>query len=291
MNFKEILSEYNIPTGPMSHYHVREGWIQFDCPYCSRDTQGWYMGYSIEGNFVNCWRCGKHPLVNTVMEITGLSYHNVKQLLDTLDRPDFERKEKSVGKLIIPKGVGELQKSHKQYLHSRGFNWRKIEQLWGIKGIAISSKLSWRIWIPIYYHGEIVSWTTRSISENPKIGRYISAKPEQESMCHKHLLYGQDFARHAIIVNEGPINAWRIGPGAVATFGSGYSQEQLERIAEYPIRAICFDNEPEAQKRARRLSNDLSVFPGETFNILLDEKDAAEENEQNIERLRKEILE
>lgn len=290
MTFKEILSEYDIPIGPVGHYHVREGWVNFDCPYCSRDSQGWYMGYSIAGNYVCCWRCGGHKLINTLMELTGLSYSEVKKLLGDLESQHFEKK-KLLGKLVIPTGVKRLHSAHKKYLHGRGFKWREIERTWQIWGIGISSRLSWRIFIPIYYHGEIVSWTTRSISGNSKVTRYISAGENEESMPHKELLYGEDFARHAIIVNEGPINAWRIGPGAVATFGSGYSQKQLERMSKYPTRAICFDNEPEAQRRARKLVNDLSVFPGDTYNVVLDEKDAADENKENVERLRKEILE
>lgn len=291
MKFKDILSEYDIPTAPVGHHHARSGWIQIDCPYCGRDSQGWHMGYSITGNFVNCWRCGNHRLVNTLIEITGLSYGQVKKLLDMLEHPHFEEKRKNLGKLVIPTGVGEMTGVHRRYLSDRGFDPSKIEKLWKVEGIYIVSRLSWRIWIPIHYHGEIVSWTTRSISNNPKITRYISAGENEEAMPHKELLYGEDFARHAIIVVEGIFDAWRIGQGAVATFGSGYSTEQLERIAKYPTRAICFDNEFEAQKRARKLSNDLSVFPGNTYNVTLDRKDAADESEENIERLRREILE
>lgn len=290
MKFKNILSEYNIPIGPIGHYHCREGWVNIDCPYCSPDSQGWYMGYSIEGNFVNCWRCGSHPLINTVMIVTNLSYNEVKKLIGNLETDHFE-KQKLLGKLVLPTGIKKLHSVHKRYLRNRGFNWKEIEYVWKIWGITISSRLSWRIWIPIHYHGKIVSWTTRSISHNPRITRYISAGENQEALPHKELLYGEDFARHAIIVNEGPINAWKIGPGAVATFGSGYSIKQLERMAKYPIRAICFDNEIEAQRRARKLVNDLSVFPGDTYNVTLDAKDAAEESKKNIKRLRKEILE
>ena len=290
MKFKDILSEYNIPIGPMGHYHCREGWINIDCPFCSRDTQGWYMGYSIEGNFVNCWRCGAHRLIDTVIELTELSYREVKKILDDLE-PEHYDKKIPLGKLVLPSGIKKLHSAHKKYLHNRGFKWREIERVWKIFGIGIAARLQWRIFIPIHYHGEIVSWTTRSISDNPNTARYISARIDEEKIPHKQLLYGEDFARHAIIVVEGVFDVWRVGQGAVCTFTSGYSQEQVERIVKYPTRAICFDSEPEAQKRARKLVNDLSVFPGDTYNVVLDRKDAAEESSENINRLRKEILE
>jgi len=290
MKFKDILSEYNIPIAPAGHHHAREGWIQIDCPYCGRDSHKWHMGYSIAGNYVNCWRCGSHRLIDTLMEITGLSYNQAKKLLRSLDHEHIEEKQKPLGRLVMPTGIQKLHQAHKCYLRDRGFDWKEIEYIWKIWGITVSSRLPWRIWIPIHYHGEIVSWTTRSISKNPKITRYISAGENEEAMPHKELLYGEDFARYAVIVVEGVFDAWRIGQGAVATFGSGYSNGQLERIAKYPTRAICFDNEHEAQRRARKLVNDLSVFSGDTYNVSLDAKDASDENEKNIERLRKEIL-
>jgi len=290
MKFKDILSEFNIPTAPEGHHHSRIDWLNFDCPFCGKDSHKWHMGYSIESNFCNCWRCGGHNLITTLIEITGKQFYEIKKLLDGLDT-GYIKKEKPKGKLILPKGIKNLHSAHIKYLHSRGFNWRELEKLWDIQGIGIASHLSWRIFIPIIYHSQIVSWTTRTISDNPHITRYISASEKEESMPHHELLYGEDYARHAVIVTEGVFDVWKIGVGAVCTFSTGYSTEQLERISKYPIRAICFDNQKEAQQRANQLSNDLSVFPGDTFNVFLDEKDAAEESRENIKRLRKEILE
>ena len=36
-------------------------------------------------------------------------------------------------------------------LKKRGFNPSDIQRLWGVQGIAIASKLSWRLFIPITY--------------------------------------------------------------------------------------------------------------------------------------------
>ena len=249
------------------------------------------MGYSIEDKYTNCWRCGSHSLINTLIEITGEPYHKIKKLLGDLETNYFEKKEKIKGTLVLPSKIKPLHSAHKKYLHNRKFKWREIERVWKIRGIGIAPRLQWRIWIPIYYHGEIVSWTTRSISHNPNITRYINAGENEELLPHKELLYGEDFARHAIIVVEGIFDVWKIGQGAVCTFSTGYSQEQVERIVKYPIRAICFDREPEAQRRARKLVDDLSVFPGETYNIILDSADPGEATNKEIKRIRKEILE
>jgi len=92
-------------------------------------------------------------------------------------------------------------------------------------------------------------------------------------------------------VCEGAFDAWRIGPGAVATLGVGYSEAQVGRILRFPIRAICFDSEPQAQKRARKLRDELTGFKGETYVIELESaKDASEASEVEILQIRKEIL-
>ena len=288
MKFVEILNQLNIPTAPEGHHHARQGWIQIDCPFCGKDTYKYHMGYSLEGHFFNCWRCGSHRPIETLMEITGLPFSKCWKLLDEIV-PTKIKKEKPKGKLILPASNGRLQPVHKQYLKSRGFNPTKLKKIWGICGIGIAAKLSWRIFIPIFYHGKMVSWTTRSISNNKKVTRYISASLKEESIPHKSLLYGEDYCEKTIIVTEGPFDVWKIGPGAVATLGTGYSNKQLLRMTNYLKRIICFDSDRLAQERAKKLCDDLSVYPGETFNIQLDAKDAATASDKEIKLLRKEL--
>ncbi len=288
MIFSDILSQCNVEVAPENNEHARPGWVQFDCPFCEPDTSQYHMGYSLEGNYVNCYKCGYHSLISTLVEITGKSYRDCEKILADMHVQVFESKEVR-GKLVIPSGVGELKRVHKKYLRSRNFDVKHIQKTWQIKGIGMHASLAWRIFIPIFYQREIVSWTTRSVSpDNPK--RYLTAPKEHEAVPAKSLLYGEDYATHAIIICEGPTDVWRIGPGAVATMGLGYSQAQVEKIVKYPKRAICFDNEPDAQKRAKRLCDDTSTFAGDTYNIVLDGKDAAESSDKAIWKLRRFLL-
>lgn len=286
MKFTEILSQLNIEYKTEGHHHCRPNWIQLDCPFCAKDSKKWHLGYSLEYHFLNCWRCGVHQPVETLIEITNLSFSECKKLLAGIETTKVKR-EKPKGKLKLPIGVEELQNPHVRYLQARGFKVSKLKSLWQIKGIAVSTKFAWRIFIPIIHHGKTVSWTTRSISHNNKITRYISASLKEESIPHKSLLYGEDYVQDSVIIHEGPFDVWRTGPGAVATLGTGYSNEQLSRMVKYQKRIICFDNEREAQKRANKLCDNLSVFPGETFNIQLDAKDAAEASKKEIKLLRR----
>ena len=89
---------------------------------------------------------------------------------------------------------------------------------------------------------------------------------------------------------EGPTDCWKIGAGAVCTFGLAWTPAQLARIASYPTRVICFDNEEEAQKQARVLCAELEPFPGRTINVCLEAKDPGSAQKEEIQCLRKEYL-
>lgn len=290
MKFIDILKEYNIPYRTEGHHHCRSGWVQIDCPYCGKNSNKYHMGYSLFGKYFNCWRCGGHQLIDVISEITNLSIQQCQKLLGDLEI-DKSIKPKSKGKLILPKNIGELLPAHKNYLKSRGYDYKELQKLWHIQSIGISGNLSWRIFIPITYQAETVSWSTRSISNNSNVLRYINASVEQESINHKDLLYGEDYVRQSIIVVEGYFDAWRIGYGAVATMGLNFTLAQINKIIKYPIRVVCLDNEKIAQKRANDLCRILSAFPGETYNIVLDRKDAGESSHKTIKMLRKRFLE
>ena len=249
------------------------------------------MGYSVRGDYVNCWRCGPHRLDETLAAIFDLDDRATRALVATLDRRerDFSpREEIKIGKLVLPSGVEPLACQHRDYLESRGFDPDELERLWKLQGIGLSVRLAWRVFIPIHYRGDVVSWTTRSIAPDARL-RYISASSDEEKINHKHLLYGADFCRHAVVVTEGPTGPWRLGPGCVATCGLGFTRPQLLRISQFPIRAICFDTERLAQQRARKLADVLAPFPGETFVIELDSEDPGTATPREVARVRKAV--
>ncbi len=295
MDLVDFLSQHNIDAIRDGHHHCREGWLQFDCPFCGGQGAGKYhMGFNIRGGYANCWRCGRHTLVEVIAEVAGVSIGQAKGLvtgagLDTETYPKAVAKPK--GKLLLPSGHGPLLRSHRRYLASRGYDADVLETLWELKGIGgTAPKLRWRILIPVISEGKAVSWTTRKINDESDAPRYISAKPEDEDQPLKSVLYGEDYCRTTIVIVEGAFDVWRIGPGAVATCGTGFSRSQINRMVKFPRRVVCFDNEPTAQERARKLCTMLELFNGETFNVQLDAKDASSAPQKEINRLRKSFL-
>lgn len=288
MTFTDILQEQGVEFLEEGHHHCRPGWVQLDCPFCGRGSQRYHMGFNLAKGYVHCWKCGKQHLDATLAELLGIELREAKKLLRGVERSQPGKAvDRQRGRLVLPKGIGELLPAHRRYLKGRGFDPDEIAARWGVAGIGIASRLAWRLFIPIQFEGQTVSWTTRAITDDVEL-RYVSASADEEAINHKELLYGEDLARHAGCLVEGPIDAWAIGPGGLATCGTGFSRAQLARFARFPVRAVCFDAEPEAQRRARAIIEELSVFPGETMNIVLDEgKDPASTTPRELRQVRK----
>lgn len=285
MTFPDLLRSLGVVILTEGNKHCRPGWIQLDCPFCGKGSGKFHMGYSLSGNYLNCYRCRGHNLTETLVALTGKEPAVCRKLLGGLDKSDFQKIEVT-GKLEIPADVRKMRRAHRDYLRSRGYDPEYCERVWDFRGIGIAPRLAWRVWIPIYHRGAIVSWTARSISKTAE-KRYISAGAQQESVSHKKILFGADFAGVSAVIVEGPLDAVKIGRGAVATCGTSYTRPQLLAMSKFPIRAVCFDNEPDARKRAAELTEELSMFPGETYNVTLDAKDAGEASGKELRKLRR----
>lgn len=285
VSIKEILREAGVDFKEYpNHEHTTQGAINVDCPWCSPNIQHYRLGIGLAGQWASCWSCGGKSVLEVIQKVTGKPWLLCREMLRDLVPADTEAPAPR-GELKLPGGLTpKLHKIHKEYLRSRGFDPSLLVKQWRIQALA-NSTLGWRIFIPIFYRFRVVSWTTRALGSGL---RYLSASTEQEEMSHRTLLYGEDRAEHTIIVCEGPLDVWKIGYGAVATFGLAYTKTQLWRMSHYPRRYICFDAEPTAQQRAERLVSELEVFPGQTANIVLDSgKDPGDCSPKELAQLQK----
>lgn len=288
MNLRSYLSQQGVTAAPTSHRHARSGWVNIDCPWCGPGSRKFHLGIREGSHKTACWKCGPHRLVAALAMATGRPESDFYHLDQEARRGPIRREEapKRCGRLKLPPGLGDLLPAHRKYLKRRGFDPDELVELWGLKGVDMTPPYAWRIWIPIRVGAEVVSWTTRSVSDNAE-RRYINAPPDMEAIPAKECLYGAENARHAVCVVEGPFDVWKIGPGAVCTLGVQFSAAQVEAIASYPERGICYDAEPRAQKRALQLIDKLKPFPGSTTNIELDAKDPGEAEPWEIEIVKK----
>ncbi len=269
MNIQQLLDDHHIPFKRAGdHRNVREGWIGLDCPQCGHRSEKFHLGINLENLYANCWKCGAVNLISVLSGLADKSYREIQHILG--DQILHRRKTETshTGRLRLPGGRCDLMPVHLRYLERRGLNGPLLARVWGLQGIGIDGwELAWRIFIPIHQKGEVVSWTTRSVGQRGA-SKYITAKFEDSSVPIKDVLFGVDYARNAIIICEGPFDVFKIGPGAVATLGTSYSNDQMYAISKFPVRAVCFDNEPAAQKRARKLCNKLASVAGRTENVV-----------------------
>lgn len=286
----DVLRKHNVPVRQHGEdHHVTNGWVGVPCPFCGNQSQ-FHFGFHLGSGAASCWICGPHNRITAVAKLCGIDYGEAARLLGDTGEQARRTPDRPQGTFRPPAGIGPLQGVHCRYLAARGLQSNIIAKLWNVGGIGVSPGLSWRIYIPIRNAaGRTVSWTTRSLADDGR--RYISAPASSEAEPAGQLLYGAELARLAVIVVEGPVDAWAVGPGAVATLGVSYSREQVAAISQFPSRAVCFDSSPDAQARAEELCGRLAGFPGRTTNVQLETgDDPADCSPDELAALRAEFL-
>ena len=281
--------------------HSREGWIQVPCPFCTGHS-GYHLGYNLEEGYYNCWRCGSKRIYAVIDALVGpLDENGIKDIYKRFqtdpdgyypwkDVPKADKKQK----LKLPEGTETLKKAHKQYLRGRGFDPDEIVDIWGIMGTTVYGNYARRIIIPIYYQGRLVSYHSRDITGRQRL-RHKACEKAEEILDHKTIVYGFDHAirnsRKKVIVVEGIFDVWKIGPGAVATFGIEVLSSQVRLLSKFEEVFVLFDNEPQALKNARKLRDDLLTLGSDSYVIKIPNMtDPAELSRGEARKLRQRIF-
>jgi hypothetical protein len=272
-NTRKFLEDSNIDHTDTGQKATKNR-IQVHCPFCV-GSKNFHLGIHVSNAYANCWRCGPHSMLETIRELLHVSWREAYKIMDEYqDTSNIKTSITSAritGNKLIFKGLLEpLKKIHRDYLiHERQFNPDELTSTWGIQSIGPIGDFKHRIYIPIYYRGVIVSYQCRSIVKGDHIIRYLTCKPEHETVFHKSILYGLDYvASDKVLVVEGVTDVWRMGPGTVATFGIEYMKEQVYQLSKFKEIFILFDPEPTAQKQAEKLANELSFMKGCTPYII-----------------------
>jgi DNA primase len=264
---------------------------------CSDDSN--HGGFNIEKSNYNCHICGSHKLTLVLKQLTTLNDFQIRNLIKkyqfkgpagiTISQYQSHHEESSIS-CSLPSNAGPLKSIHKQYLLKRKFDPDKLERIWNLKGTDHNGDYKFRIIAPIYdTNNVLISYQGRDITDQSDI-RYKACAKKNEVLHHKHSLYGINKVKSkSIIVVEGITDVWRLGPGSVATFGTGFTNHQVLLLSEFKKVYILFDNTLEAAQHSLLLKNQLTglgifskVF-GHTFGI----KDPAELTNQQA----KEIME
>ena len=295
MNGSLFLQDYNIDFYTEGHKQCRPGWLQLECPFCVGNP-GPHLGYCIDANYWCCWRCGYHSHLSVIKELAGVSFAKAKAIYASYEKKHYSpvphKNNLKAATLIMP---GEkMSNTHRQYLKSRKFNPDQLEKEWGLLGTGPTGPYKHRIIIPIRYKGSTVSFQGRDIT-GQNGSKYKACAENNEVIHHKHIVYGADNAlgrgKTAVVV-EGVADVWRLGAGAVCTFGIKYTTKQINLLARlFNNVIILFDNEREAQIQAKKLAYALSALETRTLIAQIDnKKDPGEMEDQEASDFMKNIM-
>lgn len=237
-----------------------------NCPvrFC-RGHEGFHLGYSLEYGTWNCWRCGSKRTFDVLLALLGskqLAIEALHEFKGTGAYSRRERKRKPAKELELPSGLQPLTAKARTYLAKRNFDPDLLEAYWNLQSTSNIGRLKFRIFIPIYLAGRMVSWQARDITGKSDL-RYLGQSENKEIMSNKQTLYGVDSVPgKSCVVVEGVTDVWRLGPGAVATFGIKYKAAQVSMLAKkFKTVHILFDPpDPQARIQAKKLAQDLAGF-------------------------------
>lgn len=282
IDMQRLLHDHSIPVGGKLSI---PDWLNIRCPFCNDRSN--HLGWNISEQYWNCYRCGAHRINETISELLNISETEAWKLCKQYDmrpgaalgkqKPDIIKPTKC----IVPGNPIKHSKAvngHALYLESRGYDAYTLADLWQLHGTGhlATGTNKFRVVCPIYHNGKIVSWQGRDITGKSPL-RWKSCPAIFELRAHKHCLGGEQLIpRNSVAIVEGFTDAWRLGPGAVCTFGTDYLLEQCALLRVYKRRFIVLDSEnkdPNAATQADKLANILSAFPGETIIIELDNGD------------------
>ena len=286
MNVVDLFDSLGVEYITEGSHHCTTGWLQLPwCPSCSTaGDRNYRLGVHTVSKAWNCWSCGRLRGADAMSTITGLGVDECARLLGQCEQWLTVSAPRKKGKVVIPDGVVDMLPAHREYLRSRKISPDYAAEVWGVRGIGPQRRLPWRLWLPVRLD-RVLSWTTRTIGERGP--RYVSASQEEEAIPHKELLYGEELAGNSVIVVEGPLDAMRIGEGAVASFGTSWTTAQAKRLSRFSKRVIVFDSEPTAQRKACELADYIGASEGQTLVVEIEAPDPGSADESELQALRR----
>jgi len=279
-DFPKMLDDYSIPYKEGSR-----GFIEISCPFCLDGDPKLHGGLNEEG-YYTCWRCGHHRLDRIILILTNQEWDSIKQKYETGILKLEKKETPKVTRLELPIGVTGLAIYQKRYLEKRGFDPNYLEHEYDLHAMPWG-EWHYHIIIPIYYNNRLVSYIGRDYTDQSWL-RYKALHLGEEVIHHKHILYNLDRCPgdHAVVV-EGVTDVWRLGAGSIATFGTGYTQEQVNLLSKFKKITVLYDSD--AHIKAERLATELSGM-GVTVTIAsLSEGDPGALSQEEADELMEEL--
>lgn len=265
-------------------FHKKKTWLQFNCPYC--DDFKFHGAVNCLSGAFTCYRCGRLNSMETMSYLLNLSL-NETYILVRKYRLKGQFEEEEIGrpsKIVLPEHNKFSDVQHMRYLKSRKLDEQYLIEKFDIRFMNHLHEFPNRILIPIYFRGRLVSWTSRTVT---RIGmpRYISCDAELEVIPHKEVLYNWDASDDEVILVEGPFDVFRLGAGAVASFGTQVTHSQIRLLGMKKKVFIAFDSDEAGRRASKNVARVLSIYT-KVEVVEFDEKDIGEMEDDTVIELK-----
>jgi hypothetical protein len=247
--------------------NVARGHVNIRCPFCAEADPSEHMGINLATGEWGCWRNASHRGVSAkrlvmvtlpcsfdeALSIVGDRYQVDISKFDEFCNNIFNKKVEKVEsrsriasltldksfKVITDSGLGER---FFNYLHSRKFNRDDINEVIRKYDLRYSmvGDFGYRIIFPIYFEGELVTWTGRVISQS--MIRYKSLSVEKSIHRITDILFNDSSifcGGDVLVITEGPFDAIKVdfygeryGVKATCLFGMNVSSSQRQILSE-----------------------------------------------------------
>ena len=291
-----------------------------DCPFCRDDRQRLYVSYQYGvrdpktgSSNLGLWycqneKCHENPAHRQAFRMmTRLPLGREAGFRGQLQPAPAVMPPPAPVQIELPESVVSINSlpptyPAAAYLIQRGFDLDELWTTWGVgfcdACYAVQPIATDRIVIPVWRPAKMFAaattepqplvlggWQARAIPGFEHLGgsdaKYISALGMRKS----EMLYGLPQALQTsgpIVVVEGPTDAWRIGPGAVALFGKDLSQTQkLLLVHHFAGRPIVVMLDPDAADAAAQVHRELRLVrptgPGDNRVVLARLPDGCED--------------
>ena len=269
--------------------NVIPGNVNIRCPFCSDQSN--HLCCNPEKESVFCWKCGPHSLWDLLDKIGSQppGYYLDRYRKGKKTKARYEA-AKTTAACRFPAVEPALNPRAAAYLEARGFDPYDLHNRYGIHSTGPVGVWKFRVMIPVYFRRCLVSFVGRDYTDRQQL-RYKTAGKTEEAVHHKSILYGLDAVEDldTVVVVEGIFDAWRLGPGAVATFGTTVTAAQIAVLASLQkLVYVLFDNEREAQQKAGELVAALLLLGCRADSLELPEavNDPGELSPHAVEKLR-----
>jgi DNA primase len=273
--------------------NVTNDWVEIECPFCGGDPSQ-HFGINLSSGLGHCWICGeKSNPIKLVREIDGGSWAESELVVNEFSQDilaqikEAPKPTKHASKIVWPKhATKEIPTLHRKYLEGRNFDADLLTEKYKLRFVNNMGDWKFRVIIPVIQNSRVVSFTSRDVTNQAEVPYKHLADPKSVVPI-KHTLYNLDSVRGTAVLVEGVMDAWRIGDGAVASFGTQLTKNQIAILARLKTLFVLFDSD--ATGKAEKLAEELATNVPNVEIIELSDGDPAELTQNDIRSLRMDL--